>query len=533
MKKLLLSLGAVIASTFCFTTQATDLYVIGANVDGQNWALKTNQMTDNGDGTYTWTGNELGSGFKINDGSWSGTYNIGAGSGNLEIGVPYQCNNAGTSGNINFSEATLVVQNPKVTLDLNSLMLTVTGQESEQGISLTLAGSFNEWAGKDSEYELAENNGIYSKTFNIPAAAEGNTEFQVVLNGVTWYGFENEEEANIDLSAQSTVTVSLSTGNENNFVLADWEGGDLNFSVNYEAKTLTVSLPDGNNPGDQPDDIITLYVIGADVDGEVWALETNQMDYNSTTGLYSWSGSNLASGFKINDGTWDNKEWDLGAPNGSSELELNVAFTVGNSIEEGSQDIKFASCASVSQPTVVFNPKDMTVTVTGTPVGEPEPEPEPDTDLPTVLYLIGDVTGWDPTQGLEMKMDAPGIFSIASVEMAGDASYFAFTSQLGSWDDVNSHRYSPSTKDFPFVLDSDNAIVANKDTSWKIDGGTYDFTVNLNTMVATAKTSGINGIYSEDKGVDVVYNLQGIRVDANKLSKGIYIINGKKVLINK
>ena len=42
---------------------------------------------------------------------------------------------------------------------------------------------------------------------------------------------------------------------------------------------------------------------------------------------------------------------------------------------------------------------------------------------------------------------------------------------------------------------------------------------------------GITGIQSED-GESVIYNLNGIRVSKDRLTKGLYIINGKKVLVN-
>ena len=47
----------------------------------------------------------------------------------------------------------------------------------------------------------------------------------------------------------------------------------------------------------------------------------------------------------------------------------------------------------------------------------------------------------------------------------------------------------------------------------------------------TDESEGVNTIGSALEGNEAIYNLQGVRVDANKLSKGIYIINGKKVLV--
>ena len=43
-------------------------------------------------------------------------------------------------------------------------------------------------------------------------------------------------------------------------------------------------------------------------------------------------------------------------------------------------------------------------------------------------------------------------------------------------------------------------------------------------------TGAVNTI-GADNNVDVIYNLQGVKVDGNNLKSGIYIINGKKVVI--
>lgn len=45
------------------------------------------------------------------------------------------------------------------------------------------------------------------------------------------------------------------------------------------------------------------------------------------------------------------------------------------------------------------------------------------------------------------------------------------------------------------------------------------------------ETDGINVVkYGLSKN-DVIYNLQGVRMDATNISKGIYIVNGKKMVV--
>ena len=124
MKKSLLLAAALFATSQAF---ALDMYVIGSNVDGQEWALGTNQMTQTADGVYEWSGNTLASNFKINDGTWGADYNIGKGDdGAIKIGTPYHYYMGDGSGDIPF-DGFATVSSPKVVLDMNAGTIVLTG----------------------------------------------------------------------------------------------------------------------------------------------------------------------------------------------------------------------------------------------------------------------------------------------------------------------------------------------------------------------------------------------------------------------
>ena len=66
----------------------------------------------------------------------------------------------------------------------------------------------------------------------------------------------------------------------------------------------------------------------------------------------------------------------------------------------------------------------------------------------------------------------------------------------------------------------------------------YSFILNAKTsvkVVAKQSTSGISDIIGGEDGSVEIYNLQGIRIfkTINELPEGFYIINGKKVRINR
>lgn len=71
MKKFFL-LSAALLAVGAMSAQDFDVYVIGSNVNGNSWTAGAPdaKMTYVGDGVYEWDGEFLGTGFKLNDGTW-------------------------------------------------------------------------------------------------------------------------------------------------------------------------------------------------------------------------------------------------------------------------------------------------------------------------------------------------------------------------------------------------------------------------------------------------------------------------------
>lgn len=173
MKKLYVLLAAAL---FASSASAVDYYIIGDNVNGKSWSLKASDCkfaeTETA-GVYEWTGNKLGTGFKINDGTWGATYNIGAQNGaKLTVGTPFNYWVNSNSGNIAFNGIT-EVENPRVILNTNDKTITVTGQGGGS-VEYFLMGVAGNWSFGDSNKfaETAEGSKIYKiEGFEISAVS--------------------------------------------------------------------------------------------------------------------------------------------------------------------------------------------------------------------------------------------------------------------------------------------------------------------------------------------------------------------------
>ena len=129
MKKLYFALAALVMGATAF---AQDYYVIGDNVNGASWALADENAkmspVEGQDNVYSVTIETLGTGFKINDGTWEKEHpNFGSNGEAILLDTPYEYTTGDTSGNIAFDGFT-AVKNAVVTLDLNAATITVSGE---------------------------------------------------------------------------------------------------------------------------------------------------------------------------------------------------------------------------------------------------------------------------------------------------------------------------------------------------------------------------------------------------------------------
>lgn len=183
-----------------------------------------------------------------------------------------------------------------------------------------------------------------------------NSDWNVINDGTHRYG-----------PATSGTAFSLDEANE--VILGgdvSWTlpKGTYSFKVDFNTMTATANgLAGEDGPTDEPgDEVVNLFVIGSNVDGEEWATGTNQMTFDESTGNYTWTGKYLASGFKINNGGWSNAEYNIGAASDTDYLTIGTPFKYTASGD--SKNINFNEVDDVVDPVVIINLTQGTILVT-------------------------------------------------------------------------------------------------------------------------------------------------------------------------
>ena len=123
------------------------------------------------------------------------------------------------------------------------------------------------------------------------------------------------------------------------------------------------------------------------------------------------------------------------------------------------------------------------------------------------LYLMGDITGWDPTVGTEMRKVERNVFE-GTFEFTNDISYFGFVTELATeemenledrWIFINQHRFGGIGNYYV-----DNGTVAmlysGENLCYTIAPGTYKLRVDMNNFTLSVQA------------VDMTYNAEIFRV---------------------
>ena len=156
------------------------------------------------------------------------------------------------------------------------------------------------------------------------------------------------------------------------------------------------------------------------------------------------------------------------------------------------------------------------------------------------LYVVGTFNNWSQTDGMIAFVENDGEFS-ADVELAAEAEFKLITPVENGWQwfggqDDNNVGYFLINNDMlntPIsLIDGANFRVENGGSyNIKVVGATPAKAVNEPlSMIVTQTSTGITTINKDAKD-NAWYNLSGIRFESKPAAPGIYIHNGKKVVI--
>lgn len=359
--------GKILVEGQVDTTQhETAFYIVGSNIDGTQWSLANPKLKFNkvDEGLYEWSGKYICEEFKINDGKWSNKgVDIGSNGDLIRVGEPYQY--------IEHTVDNILIENyifdPKVTLDINNGTVTIDGEEvMESQFYYFLIGDFGDENGSDNVIRMEKVGKYYmAKNLHFSSAADGKESEIAIASSYNIYSWGLSPTGAIKAITSENMSAPVSKCKGGAAKIPYTLHGDYDVYWDKESIIFVKAGEEGPGSGNVGD----LYIIGSNINGNTWQLSdpTARFSYKGK-GRYEWRGTFMESGFKINDGTWNN----LKAPD-HSDLILNFGST-GDELElgkpysfladPGASNIRIANVTEVLNPLVVVDIPNRTVTVT-------------------------------------------------------------------------------------------------------------------------------------------------------------------------
>lgn len=514
-----------------FSTQPeteTDLYVFGNGAFGNedNWTFSpiadgtAKKMDLNSDGTYSYSvivNSDSYFAFTTQDGTdWEDLNNNYRFAPEIPdttptIGEPLTLTHKDGSLHLGPGEYTL-----NVTLNGDQATLVVTGESVAVDPIVRLAGEFNDWNKDDATYTFSQTDTGYVLTATI----EADKQFKLVdVANDIWYG---SNDGNVELALNSNIELTVG-GIDNNFYFSTT--GDYTFNFNVDSKVLYVTTAESV---DVPENF---YILGNDPFGG-WQ-PNNAVAMTKKDNTFTWSGTisetawfSFTSLLATNDG--DNGGWDeiVTSRYGAESNGLTVSAGNAYSVIYGNNENAFMIEPGEYTFTVTFNSGSITLDVTGEG-GSEDPFVLPD----CATWVEGKQfayfekpAAWGSNVYAYTWQDggaAPVDMQRMSAAWPGDVCEYVGLAENGN----SVYRYAVDDADFNMIIFNDGE--GNQTGNFNFTNGGYYRLDGLKAVIDS--TTGITGIEADVReGKTKAYNLQGMEV--RELGRGIYIINGKKVL---
>ena len=228
----------------------------------------------------------------------------------------------------------------------------------------------------------------------------------------------------------------------------------------------------------------------------------------------------------------------------AEEAEADQDWSVFNSYRYslGDGDVEYTQLGEIkslvkgaANGTITLKPGTFKITVEPdfnavTITGEFAPEPQPVTVDKLFIMGTGTPKGWEGTTELTFNEATQAFEYEATVT---EDTYLTFgDAEFTSWADFNGkHRFAPAEGNTDAVLDQAVQLVLVNDGCVVLkNAGTYKISVTKDLkMTITAAGTGINSIAADKMKNATIYTVSGQRVE--KAQKGLYIIDGKKVVL--
>ncbi len=244
-----------------------------------------------------------------------------------------------------------------------------------------------------------------------------------------------------------------------------------------------------------------------------WKVDaTTQFQATDAEGVYLLKGFNLAgnTAYKITNADWS---VSYGWVDGGSVVETGVAYPVekgasGNGwcgLDAGTYDITFNETAS----SIEFTLSDT----------------QQEKEEGDIWYLTGTFNGWTLDTQFAAS-ETPGIFVIEKFTLPESATaegYWDFVITTPAWavQYICDENLDETDKEYAFVERHDNLAAYSH-----LPAGEYMATwdkTNHTLKIVKSETTGIEDIAVDESSNAEYYNINGVKVNADNLTSGIYI----------
>lgn len=263
--------------------------------------------------------------------------------------------------------------------------------------------------------------------------------------------------------------------------------------------------------------------------------------YSGKFTVSTLTGDNTEYKFKIADASWGTN--NFGCNEGETIDVYNNIPGSATLVQNGTDLI--ISNWTAGEMNITFNLTSKVVTVEGP--NQPAYEIAKDQKY----YLIGNFNEWDEedtdyelvlTDGEYFgSFELPG--GLVYPEKDGEDNVLAFKVFSGDWTTSfggigkdGGDQFLVVEADEPLEVEMVLGVTAK---NWVIKNWVEEAAISFAidpsnlTLIITSSVSGVEGLEKAEmnNGEEVIYNLQGVRVNRDRMGKGIYIINGKKVMV--